>query len=308
MESYKGIINILKNFRKLIIDDLSDAISKKFNLYSGTDKLTTCNRGTFGTATTKTAGSASGNVPLNGAALGTTNYNAMCTNASGNLIPYGKTIPQLATFGVYITEETEALTAASYAYTASLTGFALSAGAVIRITFAKALQSNQAITSVTLNVNGTGAKRIVARRAGIKSTDTGYVTTNLYALRSHEFAGGNYNSTYKHKVFDAFTTLELMYTGTYWLIMGESILCDYASDTIGYTIKSNGLINQYGESTATSVNLFILYQTASSYKVLSSPVNNRNTARYDSEYFRRSTNGAIIKSGTFQTSWETKGY
>ena len=42
----------------------------------------------LGSAATKTAGSASGNLPVNGAALGTTANVPVVTNASGNLVPH----------------------------------------------------------------------------------------------------------------------------------------------------------------------------------------------------------------------------
>lgn len=46
-------------------------------------------KNSLGTAAGKTAGSASGNVPLNGAALGTTNNNIVVTDSNGKLKTYG---------------------------------------------------------------------------------------------------------------------------------------------------------------------------------------------------------------------------
>lgn len=173
----------------------------------------------------------------------------------------------LQTYGYYNTEDYSASTASSITYNVSLPDATLVQGMTLKITFENALQSNNAngITSVYLKLNNGTAKRIVARRAGIASTDTGYVTTNLYALRSHEFAGGNYSSTYKYKVFDAFTTMTLMYTGTYWLIMENPVLCNYMNASNGYTIYADGLIEQWQTYIAsqanvvTACNLFVEY-------------------------------------------------
>lgn len=71
---------------------LNNVENTKLSTWAGSPNLTTCNKGSFGTAAVKTAGSASGNVPVNGSSLGTTNGNIVTTNASGQLQPSGKVI------------------------------------------------------------------------------------------------------------------------------------------------------------------------------------------------------------------------
>ena len=191
----------------------------------------------IGSAAGKTAGSANGNVPLNGAALGTTEYNVVVTDASGNLKPYGKTAPKLATYGLYIETDTSTQTGTSYTFSPTgLDGLSIAKGDIIKLTFRYALQTSNAsgITAVKLNIGGANGN--------IQSVQAGTLTN----VKSHQFAGGNYSSTYKYKVWDAYTTLELMWTGSAWLVMGNPVLCSYFASNAGYTVYANGLIEQWG--------------------------------------------------------------
>ena len=197
---------------------------------------------TIGSAAGKTAGSAAGNVPLVGTALGTTDNNVAVTNTSGALKPYGVTAPNLATYGLYVTGSASiSSNIATYTVT-NLTGLTASAGTVVKVCFSAALQSSAAINQVKLTFAGkTGI--IKAVRGG-----------SLINVASHLFSGGNYSSTYPYKVWDAYTTLELMWTGSEWLIMGDPVLCSYASETLTYTIKGNGFIDIRGSDEITQAN------------------------------------------------------
>jgi len=154
----------------------------------------------------------------------------------------------LETYGYYcIDANSDNISDTSKIFDITLPDVNIVAGTTLKITFANALQSSNEISSVYLKFNGesdSNKKQIVARRAGILSTDVGYVDSNLFALRSHLFAGGNYDANYPNKVFDAYTSLTLMYTGTYWLIMENPVLCNYADASNRYTVNADGFIKQ----------------------------------------------------------------
>ena len=147
----------------------------------------------------------------------------------------GKTWRETALSGLYITDNTSSLSGASYTFTptAPVGSAALAVGSTVKITFASALQSSTAITSVNLNYGGCNGQIVAARQ------------NTLVGLASHVFQGGEYSAQYPNKVWDAYTTLELMWTGTYWLVMGDAVLCSYFSSDANYVIKSNGLIEEW---------------------------------------------------------------
>ncbi|MCR5284860.1 MAG: hypothetical protein K6D95_04625 [Treponema sp.] len=189
---------------------------------------------TIGSAAGKTAGSAAGNVPLVGTALGTTDYNVAVTNTSGALKPYGVTAPNLATYGLYVTGSASISSNIATFTVTNLTGLTASAGTVVKVCFKAALQSASAINQVKLTFAG--------KTGIIKAVRSG----SLINVASHLFSGGNYSSSAPYKVWDAYTTLELMWTGSEWLIMGDPVLCSYVSETLNYTIKGNGFIDISG--------------------------------------------------------------
>lgn len=159
----------------------------------------------------------------------------------------------LETYGYFCDDNNSDISDTSKIFNIILPDVDIVAGTTLKITFANALQSSNEVSSVYLKFNNesdSNKKQIVARRAGIANTDVGYVDSNLFALKSHLFAGGNYDSNYPNKVFDAFTTMTLMYTGTYWLIMENPVLCNYVDASNGYTIYADGLIEQFGQVTS----------------------------------------------------------
>ena len=121
---------------------------------------------------------------------------------------------------------------------------------VLRLKFSTALQCNAStgITSVNINYGGLGVKEIKYAKGG-----------GLNSIISHKFNGGNYSSSYPYKVWDAYTTLELMYTGSYWLVMGNPILCSYSDKTQSYTVYANGLIEQWGIINQQDINFLVSY-------------------------------------------------
>jgi len=73
-----------------------NAVVDTLSPLAGSSSLTTCSEGSFASGATKTAGSAIGNVPVIGTALGTTDNNIVVTDASGNLKPSGTVIGSAA--------------------------------------------------------------------------------------------------------------------------------------------------------------------------------------------------------------------
>lgn len=154
----------------------------------------------------------------------------------------------------------------TYAYNIG-PNFGIKEGDVIKVTFTQALQSSSAITKVSLTCGG--------KTGDIVTTQPDTSVTNAPAagykwVASHEFTGGNYSATYKHKVWDDNTTLELMWTGTYWLVDSDTVVCSYTSSTQSYLIKTNGLIKQWGTYTQSSarecradINLYVKYSNLS---------------------------------------------
>ena len=151
----------------------------------------------------------------------------------------------------------EAQTGTTYEYTIG-PDYGIEVGDVIKITFAQALQSSSAITKVTLTCGG--------KTGDIVTTQPDVTVVNAPAagykwIASHEFTGGNYSATYKHKVWDENTTLELTWTGTYWLAESEAVLCAYSNiAATNYMIKANGLTTEthYVDINTTQRSLYLL--------------------------------------------------
>ena len=146
-----------------------------------------------------------------------------------------------AFYGLLITDDTSALSVTSYTFTptAPVGSTALAVGSVVRVQFRNALQSSKAIATVTFNYGG---------RSGYIKSATAHMTT-IDTIGSHKFSGGTYSSAYPYKVWDAYTTLDLMWTGSEWLIMGDPILCRFAYTSalsLIYTIRASGLVEIIG--------------------------------------------------------------
>ena len=182
----------------------------------------------LGTAADKDSGSAQGNVPLVGTDLGTIDNNVVLTNESGGLKPAGITYSNMmsasnagALCSTFKTTQAKDVT---------LPGFALYAGVTVKVMFT----NGNSADNPTLNVNGTGAKPIKVLKAGAKVkpvTHTGY------------WRGSTTTSV---EMWQPYTILEFMYYGADWVIVGNPTVESYSSDTASYTVKADGLIEQWG--------------------------------------------------------------
>ena len=209
----------------------------------------------LGSAAEKAAGSAAGNVPVVGTALGSTNNNIVVTDANGNVKPFGKTPEQIAYWGNG--GGVCATAAATGAKTVSISGFALYTGVTVKVMFTNGNSNN----APTLNVNSTGAKNIKAVNAGVKMTPL---------LHTGKWRGATTATT---EAWQPLTTLELIYDGTDWVIIGNPVVEDYFSGNQGYTVYANGLIEQWGrkDSYTTSQNpitLAISYTSKDTYTII----------------------------------------
>lgn len=207
---------------------------------------------------------------------------------------------------LYITESAASLSSATKTFTVTTPAGTdnLPVGSVVKVCFTSACQSSVAMTSVSLSYGGrTGY--IMAAKGGA-----------MEGLHSHEFTGGNYSSSYPHKVWDAYTTLELMWDGTVWLVMGNPVVCTYDDGSgNGYNVFANGYIEQWGNFTGDgwrTVNLYISYSdtnytvlgTVDSGDRLGDSVFHMNKA---SDNFTTST----MYVSTFRArgaNWQTTGY
>ena len=199
---------------------------------------------TIGSAAGKTAGSAAGNVPVVGTALGTTNNNIVVTDTSGQVKPFGKTPDQIAYWGNG--GGVCATAADTGAKTVSISGFALYTGVTVKVMFTNGNSNN----APTLNVNSTGEKDIKVVKAGAKITPP---------VHTGKWRGASSATT---EGWQPMTTLELMYDGTDWVIIGNPVVEDYSSSDGGYTVYANGLIIQWmklTDTTTTNNKAFDLY-------------------------------------------------
>lgn len=111
--------------------------------------------------------------------------------------------------------------------------------------------------SPTLNINELGAKPIKAVRDGQLVDITAHNGFWSGATRSSD------NTQRTSRVWDNNTTLELIYDGTNWVVVGNPILCSYYSVDCSYLVYANGLLQQWGQndhgSDARSINATVIF-------------------------------------------------
>ena len=226
----------------------------------------------LGSAAVKAAGSAAGNVPEVGTALGTTNNNIVVTDAAGKLKPSGTTIgsaagktagsadgnvPEVGTAlgttsnNILVTGADGKLkpfgkTPDQIVYWGNGGGVCTTAADIgvktvsipgfalyTGVTVKVMFTNGNSNNAPTLNVNYTGAKYIKVVKAGAK------ITPPVHTGKWH-------GASYSTEAWQPLTILELMYDGTDWVIIGNPVVEDYYSASQGYTVYANGLIEQWG--------------------------------------------------------------
>ena len=256
----------------------------------------------LGSSAEKTAGSAVGNVPLVGTALGTTDGNLVSTNSSGALKPVGLTASQVAYWGnggaVCSTAK------ATQAKAVTISGFTLYTGVTVKVMFTL----GNSASNPTLNVSSTGAKAIKVIKAGAK-----VVPTNKIGY----WRGATSTSS---EMWQPYTTLELMYDGTDWVIMGNPVVENYYSTDGGYAVYADGLIVQWGiDATLTNVHIISIpiYYSSTNYMISVTAKSNgdggykdANTVVYGGSSLTTSSFTCDTSNGNFKPymMWNTKGY
>lgn len=171
---------------------------------------------------------------------------------------------------------------------------------VANVTTVKLLLPQLDTGSPTLNINGLGAKPIKAVRAG-----------QLVDIVAHTGYWEGAGST-SQRVWDNNTTLELIYDGTNWVVVGNPVLCSYFATDKSYSVYANGYIHQWGiqsgvtESEQTRTPLLIPYSqdfTIVDACSARTPYYSSYTADFTTLIFRiGSTSGSEI------IRWATFGY
>ena len=217
------------------------------------------------------AGSAAGDVPLNGAALGTTDDNIIVTDTNGNLKPSGIVVGSAAgktagnaagnvpynsnalgtTVGGIITADAtgiyncgktpETLIKVGNASTVCSTSKAIAAKEVnisgfslyTGVTVKVMFTYGNSGENPTLNVNRTGDKAIKVIRAGNKEVPINHTGYWCDA------------SSTSSEMWQPNTILELMYDGTDWVIIGNPVVESYYASNKGYSVYADGLIEQW---------------------------------------------------------------
>jgi uncharacterized protein YjbI with pentapeptide repeats len=154
------------------------------------------------------------------------------------------------------------------AKTVSIDGFVLQKGSRVTVMF----PANSAVAP-TLNVSSTGAKPIKVVKAGAKVTPinhTGY------------WRGASSTSS---EMWQPYTTLELLYDGTDWVIVGNPVIESYEDGAgNGYTVYADGKIEQWGYSSDTTnpctITLPVAYSNAYYYANVTMVSDSQDTSVY----------------------------
>ena len=231
-------------------------------------------------------------MPEVGTALGTTNNNILVIGADGKLKPFGKTPEQIAYWGNG--GGVCATAAATGAKTVGISGFVLYTGVTVKVMFTNGNSNN----APTLNVNSTGAKDIKVVKAGAKITPPVH-TGNWRGASSATTEG-----------WQPLTTLELMYDGTDWVIIGNPVVEDYFSTDQSYTVYANGKIEQWGILSYTgdeqTISFSVIYNSIPTVNCTPS-YNNDGGAGYGMFGYSVTTNSFKVKLW-HDAKYTAKGY
>lgn len=210
---------------------LGNVENTALSTWTGSANLTTCKEGTFGSAATKTAGSASGNVPVNGAALGTTANVPVVTNTSGQLIPHASGALGTAAF----TESSAYLpSSTNYAGSSSKGGAATSANKV-----------NKSLTIGSKTFDGSAAVTITAADLGLTNA-TILVGTSTTDPKGSSGATVSGHTTWKKGEIVRYGTKEYLLDGDTNVAANWTLLGDEGSYAVkATTLAGYGITDAY---------------------------------------------------------------
>ena len=178
-------------------------------------------------------------------------------------------------------------------------GFVLYAGATIKVLF----QNACTVSYPQLKVGDTAAKKILAYRGGSP------VDSNGLKASTGKWRGA---ASASDEVWQAYTTLELMYDGTDWVIMGDPVIESYFTTDFGYEKKANGLIRQWGyyKATGEAYTLYFPIEFSSkAYTILG--MNDKSRGGENAGYMSatgKETSYAILMNSTWENNWLAVGY
>ena len=190
-------------------------------------------------------------------------------------------------------------TPTQYAMTLTIPGFTandLVAGKTIKVLFGR----NTSSTNPTININSLGAHAIKVVQFGLKVNVPRHygkwrgATSNSYERWSDE------------------TILELMYDGTYWVIVGNPIIENYDdSSGNGYRVYADGYIEQWGAYTGRGVHniTFCIQHTGIPFFSFCGNINVNASAIWSALGYNISQSGFTINWGADNTfMWSVHGY
>lgn len=199
----------------------------------------------LGSASTKDAGNAIGNVPLVGTALGTTDNNIIVTDTTGALKPSGVNVANV----IKASNASVICTTARGTAIKDVTipGFQLYDGVSIRILF----KNSNIMQYPQLRIYD-GSTYLPNKPIYIILKDGDFSTLEL---RSGYWRGAGYVSS---EMWQPYTVFDLIYDGTSWLILGNPIVESYeepspSATKNNYRIYADGYIEQWGLANKTSV-------------------------------------------------------
>lgn len=115
----------------------------------------------------------------------------------------------------------------------TLSGVAISAGSIVRVLFTADLTGSDATTGLTLTYNGNAYAVKVGKNGALAAFVASEVSSGVF------------------KYLQAYTTLELIFDGTQFIIIGAPVVLSSAN----YTIYADGRVRQYGTVDITGLSL-----------------------------------------------------
>lgn len=169
---------------------------------------------------------------------------------------------------------------AAVASSTTVTGPDLSTNFAVKVMFTSTITGTDTTTALSLVYNGSTIPVMVNKHGTL---------TGLYA---HEVE----TSTYKY--IQAYTTLEMVYDGTQFIVVGNPVVL--SSDN--YTIYADGWIKQWGRITLNII-YFIISFSDTNYNVNAIKINSADTIGI---YNKTTTSAGLPRGATYD--WIAEGY
>lgn len=190
-------------------------------------------------------------------------------------------------------------TLTQYAMTLTIPGFTaadLVTGKTIKVLFNR----NNTSSNPTININSLGAHAMKVMQSGSK----------INVPRHYGKWRGATSNSYER--WPDGTILELMYDGTYWVIVGNPMLENYNDSAGGgYTVYADGFIEQWGTYTGRGVNniTFPISHSYTPHLSFCGNININSSAIWSALGYNVGTNGFTVNWNADNTFlWSVHGY